>query len=143
MSSGAALLTPSVDDTSAVERRPEVVVSTTPSSIAALPAVANSPQFFELTESECASFATNLSLSLAVHPETTENIPWRTLVVVLDQESPPNQIMYVLIDTRAVLDSSGKPFVVRRVLRLPLWSSSLSLGSLLAEVFLPASPFEV
>ena len=63
MSSGAALLTPSVDDTSAAERRPEVVVNTTPSSIAALPAAANSPQLFEPTESECASFATNLSLS--------------------------------------------------------------------------------
>ena len=44
--------------------------------------------------------------------------------------------MYVLIDTRAVLDSSGKPFVVRRALRLPLWSGSLSPGSSLAEVFL-------
>ena len=137
-------MTPSVDDTSAAERRPEVVVNTTPSSIAALPAVANSPQLFEPTESECTSFATNLSLSLSRFTKK----PQRTsrgvlLVVVLDQELLPNQIMNVLIDTRAVLDSSGKPFVVRRVLRQPLWSSSLSLGSLLAEVFLSASPFEV
>ena len=80
----------------------------------------------------CAAFDTNTSLAVE-----------RTLVVKLDQERPPNQIMYVLIDTRAVLDSGGKPFVVKGVLRLPLWSSSLSPGSLLAEVFLSVLPFEV
>ena len=79
-----------------------------------------------------AAFNTNTSLAVG-----------RTLVVELDQEWPPNQIMYVLIDTRAVPDSSGKPFVLKRVLRLPLWSSSLSPGSLLAEVFLSVLPFEV
>ena len=34
-----------------------------------------------------------------------------TSVVRLDQELPLNQLMYALIDTRAVLDSSGKPSV--------------------------------
>ena len=34
------------------------------------------------------------------------------MVVVLDQKLHPNQTVYVLVDARAVLDSSGKPFVV-------------------------------
>ena len=39
--------------------RPKVpVVETAPSSIAAVPAVANSPQLFEPTDSECAAFPT-------------------------------------------------------------------------------------
>ena len=38
----------------------------------------------------CAAFDTNTTLAVE-----------RTLVVELDQEWPPNQIMYVLIDTRA------------------------------------------
>ena len=80
----------------------------------------------------CAAFETNTSLAA-----------WRTLIVVLDQELPQNQTMYVLIDTRADLDSSGKIFVVRRVLPLPSWSSSLSPGSSLAEVFLSVLPFGV
>ena len=42
---------------------------------------------------------------------TFESVLWCTLVVVLDQELHPNQIEYVLLGTRAVLDSSGKPFV--------------------------------
>ena len=59
VSSDAGLLTPSVGDVCATGRRPEVpVVETTPSSIAALPAVAISPQLFEPTESECAASAT-------------------------------------------------------------------------------------
>ena len=49
--------------------------------------------------------------SFAVHPVISENVSWRTLVVVLDQELHPNQTVYVLFDARAVLDSSGKPFV--------------------------------
>ena len=49
--------------------------------------------------------------SIAVHPVISENFSWRTLVVLLDQELHPNQTVYVLIDARAVLDSSGKPFL--------------------------------
>ena len=49
--------------------------------------------------------------SFAVHPVTSENVLVRTLVVEMDQELHPNQIVYVLIDARAVLDSTGKPFV--------------------------------
>ena len=49
--------------------------------------------------------------NFTVHPVSSENVSWRTLVVVLDQELHPNQTVYVLIDARAVLDSSGKPFV--------------------------------
>ena len=40
--------------------------------------------------------------SFAVHPAISEDVSWRTLVVVLDQELHPNQ---------TVLDSSGKLFV--------------------------------
>ena len=46
-----------------------------------------------------------------VHPVISENVSWRALAVVLHQELHPNQTVYVLIDARAVLDSSGKPFV--------------------------------
>ena len=49
--------------------------------------------------------------SLAVHPVISENVSWRTLVVVLDQELHPNQTVYILIDARAALDSSVKLFV--------------------------------
>ena len=49
--------------------------------------------------------------SFAVHLVTSENVSWRTLVVVLDQELHPNQTVYILFDARAVLDSSGIPFV--------------------------------
>ena len=49
--------------------------------------------------------------SFAVHPVISENVSWRTLVVVLDQELHPNQTVYVLIDARAALDSSVKLFV--------------------------------
>ena len=44
--------------------------------------------------------------SFAVLPVISEGVSWRTLVVVLDQELHPNQTVYVLIDARAVLDSS-------------------------------------
>ena len=50
--------------------------------------------------------------SFAVHPVTSENVSWRTLVVVMDQELHPNRTVYILIDARAVLDSCGNPFVV-------------------------------
>ena len=43
--------------------------------------------------------------------ELTENALWCTLVVVLDQDLHPNQIIYDLIDARVALDSSDKPFV--------------------------------
>ena len=49
--------------------------------------------------------------SLAVHPVTSENIPGRTWVVVLAPELQQNQTEYVLIDTGAVLDSSGNSLV--------------------------------
>ena len=49
--------------------------------------------------------------SFAVHPATSENVSWRTLVLVLDQEVHPNLTVDVLVDARATLDSSGKPFV--------------------------------
>ena len=49
--------------------------------------------------------------SFAVHPLISENVSWRSLVVVLDQELHPKQIVYVLFDARGVLESSGKPFV--------------------------------
>ena len=49
--------------------------------------------------------------SFAVHPVISENVSRRMLVVLLDQELHPNQNVYVLTDARAVLDSSGKPFV--------------------------------
>ena len=49
--------------------------------------------------------------SFAVCPAASENVSWRTLVVVLDQELHPNQTVYILIDARAVLDSSSNPFV--------------------------------
>ena len=55
--------------------------------------------------------AENADGSSAVHRVISENVSRRTLVVVLDQELRPNQTVYVLIDARAVLDSSGKPFV--------------------------------
>ena len=114
MSPGAALLTPSLDDTSAAEKRPEVpVVETTTSSITACPALADSPQFSS-----------------------------GTAVVGLDQELL-NQLMYAFIDTRAVLDSSGKPFVGETSTTTAIGSSSLSLGSLLAEVSPSVLPFEV
>ena len=45
--------------------------------------------------------------SLAVHPVTSENIPGRTLVVVLTPELQQDQTVYVLIDAGSVLDSSG------------------------------------
>ena len=48
--------------------------------------------------------------SFAVHPLTSENVSWRTVVVLLDQEFHPNQTVYILIDARAVLDSSGSSF---------------------------------
>ena len=50
-------------------------------------------------------------MAASVHPVTPENVSWRTLVVVLDQELHPNQTVCVLNDARAVLDSSGNPFV--------------------------------
>ena len=59
---------------------------------------------------ECAH-AENADGSFAVHPVTSENVSWRFLVVVSDQELHPNQIEYILIDARTVLDSSGNPFV--------------------------------
>ena len=49
--------------------------------------------------------------SCAVHPVTSENVSWRILVVVLDQELHPNQTVYILIEATAVLDSSGNPFM--------------------------------
>ena len=49
--------------------------------------------------------------SFAVRPVISENVSWRASVVVLDQEGHQNQTVYVPIDARAVLDSSGKPFV--------------------------------
>ena len=42
---------------------------------------------------------------------TSENIPGRTWVVVLAPELQQNQTVYVPIDTRAVLDSSGNSLV--------------------------------
>ena len=115
MSPCAALLAPSLDDTTTAERCSEVpVVETTPSSITACPALADSPQFSSGTS-----------------------------VVGLDQELLLNQLMYVLIDTRAVLDSSGKPFVGETSTTTTIGSSSLSLGSLLAEVSPSVLPFEV
>ena len=55
--------------------------------------------------------AENADGSSAVHRVISEIVSRRILVVVLDQELRPNQTVYVLIDARAVLDSSGKPFV--------------------------------
>ena len=103
--------------------------------------------------------------SFAVHPVTSENVSWRTLVVVLDQELHPNQTVHILIDARAVRDSSGNPFVglagrdvnfvvaeqvivpngsvAFQVLRLPLWSRSLNACSLLVEMILSVLPFGV
>ena len=49
--------------------------------------------------------------SFAVHLVTSESVSWSTLGVRLDQKLHPNQIANILIDTRAVLESSGKPFV--------------------------------
>ena len=49
--------------------------------------------------------------SFASHPGTSENVSFCTLVVVLDQELHPNETVYVLVDARAVLDSSSNPFV--------------------------------
>ena len=49
--------------------------------------------------------------SFAVRPVISENVSWRTLVVVLDQELHPKQTSYILVDARAVPDSSGNPFV--------------------------------
>ena len=57
--------------------------------------------------------------------------------------APKHQLMYVLIDTRAVLDSSGKPFVGETSTTTTIGSSSLSLGTLLAEVSPSVLPFEV
>ena len=64
--------------------------------------------------------------SLAVHPVTSEDASWSTLVVVLDQELHPNQTVYTLIDARAVLDSSGNPFVGLAVTSILPWQSKLS-----------------
>ena len=49
--------------------------------------------------------------SFAVHLVISDNVSWRILVVVVDQELHPNQTVYVPIDARAVPDSSDKPFV--------------------------------
>ena len=53
----------------------------------------------------------NADGSFAVHPVISEKASWCILVFVLDQELHPNQIVYVLIGARVVLDSSGKLFV--------------------------------
>ena len=45
--------------------------------------------------------------SLVVHPVISEDIPGRTLVVVLAPELQQDQTVYVLIDAGSVLDSSG------------------------------------
>ena len=46
--------------------------------------------------------------SFAVNPVTSENVSWRILAVVLDQELHPNQTVYTLIDAKVVPDSSGQ-----------------------------------
>ena len=46
--------------------------------------------------------------SLVVHPVTSENIPGRTLVVVLAPELQQDQTVYVLSDAGSVLDSSAQ-----------------------------------
>ena len=53
----------------------------------------------------------NATGSFAVHPVISENDSWCILVVALYQELHPNQIVYVLIGARVVLDSSGKLYV--------------------------------
>ena len=60
----------------------------------------------------------------AVHPVTSKNVSWRMWVFVLDQELPPNQNVYILIDAKTVLDSCGKPFVGLYVsVRVAIWAN--------------------
>ena len=44
--------------------------------------------------------------SLVVHPVNSENIPGRTMVIVLDPEWQQNQAVYARIDEGSLLDSS-------------------------------------
>ena len=50
--------------------------------------------------------------SFAVHPATSESVPWSTLGIGLDQELHPNQMKYILIDTGAIAVQISKVDVV-------------------------------
>ena len=47
--------------------------------------------------------------TLTVHPVTSENIPGRTLVVLLAPKLQQDYTVHVLIGAGSVLDSSGNP----------------------------------